>query len=221
MKFVVSAFSVAVVLVALASVPPSSRADNSPETITVYNAQHESLAKAWVEAFTKETGIKVDLRNGDDSEFANQIVAGRRSLAGRRVPHRELAGHGAGRCGRPVRAGRRRHPGPGARGLPACRRPLGRDRGALDRVRLRQDQADAGQAAEVAARPRRPELEGPLGRLAHRAPTSRRSSARCSSSRARRPPPPGCKAMKENVNGLPGQQHRHEGASMPARSRAR
>ena len=75
MKFVVSAFSAAVVLaVALASVP-SSRADNSPETITVYNAQHASLAKEWAEAFTKETGIKVVLRNGDDSEFANQIVA--------------------------------------------------------------------------------------------------------------------------------------------------
>ena len=82
MKFVVSAFSVAVVLVALASVPPSSRAGNSPETITVYNAQHASLAKEWVKAFTKETGIKVVLRNGEDSEFANQIVAeGERSPA--------------------------------------------------------------------------------------------------------------------------------------------
>ena len=51
--------------VALASVPPSSRADNSPETITVYNAQHASLTKEWVEGFTKETGIKVVLRNGE------------------------------------------------------------------------------------------------------------------------------------------------------------
>lgn len=42
--------------------------------IVVYNAQHESLTKAWVEGFTRETGIKVTLRNGDDSEMGNQIV---------------------------------------------------------------------------------------------------------------------------------------------------
>jgi iron(III) transport system substrate-binding protein len=45
------------------------------EGIVVYNAQHESLAKEWAEGFTKETGIKVTLRNGGDSEFSNQIVA--------------------------------------------------------------------------------------------------------------------------------------------------
>ena len=43
-------------------------------TITVYNAQHESLTKAWAEGFTKETGIKVILRKGSDMELANQIV---------------------------------------------------------------------------------------------------------------------------------------------------
>lgn len=43
--------------------------------IIVYNAQHESLAKEWVKGFTKETGIKVTLRNGGDSDFSNQIVA--------------------------------------------------------------------------------------------------------------------------------------------------
>ncbi|HST47504.1 MAG TPA: iron ABC transporter substrate-binding protein [Jatrophihabitans sp.] len=42
-------------------------------TITVYNAQHESLTQAWADAFTKESGIKVVLRNGDDFEMANQI----------------------------------------------------------------------------------------------------------------------------------------------------
>lgn len=42
--------------------------------IVVYNAQHESLTKAWIEGFTKETGIKVTVRNGDDSEMGNQIV---------------------------------------------------------------------------------------------------------------------------------------------------
>lgn len=43
--------------------------------ITVYNAQHEELTKAWADGFTKKTGVKVNLRNGDDSEMANQIVA--------------------------------------------------------------------------------------------------------------------------------------------------
>ncbi|WP_370599370.1 iron ABC transporter substrate-binding protein [Pseudomonas nitroreducens] len=52
---------------------PSFAASDS-DGIVVYNAQHESLTKAWVEGFTKETGIKVTLRNGDDSELGNQIV---------------------------------------------------------------------------------------------------------------------------------------------------
>jgi len=42
--------------------------------IVVYNAQHESLAKEWAAGFTKETGIKVTIRNGSDMQFANQII---------------------------------------------------------------------------------------------------------------------------------------------------
>ncbi len=42
--------------------------------ITVYNAQHASLTKEWADAFTKETGIKITLRQGSDLELANQIV---------------------------------------------------------------------------------------------------------------------------------------------------
>jgi iron(III) transport system substrate-binding protein len=42
--------------------------------IVVYNAQHESLGKAWADEFTRETKIEVTLRNGSDMEFANQIV---------------------------------------------------------------------------------------------------------------------------------------------------
>lgn len=42
--------------------------------ITVYNAQHESLAQEWVDAFTQETGIKVTVRNGSDTEMSNQII---------------------------------------------------------------------------------------------------------------------------------------------------
>lgn len=43
-------------------------------SITVYNAQHVSLTQAWADAFTKETGIKVTMRNAGDSELGNQIV---------------------------------------------------------------------------------------------------------------------------------------------------
>lgn len=52
----------------------SAHAAPSAEGIVVYNAQHESLTKSWVEGFTKETGIKVTVRNGSDSEMGNQIV---------------------------------------------------------------------------------------------------------------------------------------------------
>ena len=57
-----------------ASGSPSSDAAASGEGITVYNAQHESLTKEWVDAFTKETGIKVTMRQGSDTELSNQIV---------------------------------------------------------------------------------------------------------------------------------------------------
>jgi iron(III) transport system substrate-binding protein len=42
--------------------------------LTLYNAQHEDLAKAMVADFTKETGIKVNIRSGKDFELANQLV---------------------------------------------------------------------------------------------------------------------------------------------------
>jgi iron(III) transport system substrate-binding protein len=45
-----------------------------PDALVVYNAQHEQLTEEWAEAFTAETGIEVVLRNGDDSELANQLV---------------------------------------------------------------------------------------------------------------------------------------------------
>ncbi len=57
-------------LASLAAAPARAQADG----ITVYNAQHASLTKAWAEGFTKETGIKVVLRNGGDTELGNQII---------------------------------------------------------------------------------------------------------------------------------------------------
>ncbi len=43
--------------------------------ILVYNAQYEPLTRQWVEEFTRETGIRVTLRNGDDIDLARQVVA--------------------------------------------------------------------------------------------------------------------------------------------------
>jgi iron(III) transport system substrate-binding protein len=41
--------------------------------ITLYNGQHESTTTPIVEAFEKATGIKVEVRNGESDQFANQI----------------------------------------------------------------------------------------------------------------------------------------------------
>lgn len=60
---------------ALVSVALAQDASDAPEGLIIYNAQHQSLTKEWTDAFTKETGIKVTVRDGGDSEFANQIVA--------------------------------------------------------------------------------------------------------------------------------------------------
>lgn len=45
------------------------------DTLLVYNAQHESLTKEWIDAFTKETGVKVEYRQGGDTDLGNQIIA--------------------------------------------------------------------------------------------------------------------------------------------------
>ncbi len=45
------------------------------DELLVYNAQHESLTKEWIDAFTKATGIKVTYRQGGDTELGNQLVA--------------------------------------------------------------------------------------------------------------------------------------------------
>ncbi len=60
-------------LTACSTGTPTPAASGAGE-ITVYNAQHESLTQEWVDAFTKETGIKVTVRNGDDTEMSNQII---------------------------------------------------------------------------------------------------------------------------------------------------
>jgi len=58
-----------------APVASGSASDGSVSgEITVYNAQHDTLTKEWVDAFTKETGVKVTIRQGSDTELSNQIV---------------------------------------------------------------------------------------------------------------------------------------------------
>ena len=49
-------------------------AQGADDGIVVYNAQHVSLTQAWANGFTKDTGIKVILRNGSDTGLGNQIV---------------------------------------------------------------------------------------------------------------------------------------------------
>lgn len=46
----------------------------SSDGIVVYNAQHASLTQAWADGFTAETGIKVTVRKGSDTELGNQLV---------------------------------------------------------------------------------------------------------------------------------------------------
>jgi iron(III) transport system substrate-binding protein len=72
MKFIVSGIA-AIATAWIASAYPAA-AEDTATTITVYNAQHASLTKAWVAAFTRETGIKVIQRDGGDAELGNQIV---------------------------------------------------------------------------------------------------------------------------------------------------
>ena len=68
-----SCFSLALLSSSLFLSTQSVAADNN-DGIVIYNAQHENLVKSWVDGFTKETGIIVTLRNGDDSELGNQLV---------------------------------------------------------------------------------------------------------------------------------------------------
>jgi iron(III) transport system substrate-binding protein len=74
MKFYASIAAGAVMAAALTTFSTASIAQTADDGIVVYNAQHESLTQAWADAFTKETGIKVRLRNGSDTELGNQLV---------------------------------------------------------------------------------------------------------------------------------------------------
>lgn len=68
---------IAALVSTLAIVASTTAACGSDEgdKLLIYNAQHESLTKEWIEAFTKETGIQVEYRHGGDTEMGNQLIA--------------------------------------------------------------------------------------------------------------------------------------------------
>jgi iron(III) transport system substrate-binding protein len=67
----VAALVVLALVTALAATGCSG--DDGP-SIVVYNAQHEQLLEEIAPEFTDTTGIKVELRNGDDAELSAQLV---------------------------------------------------------------------------------------------------------------------------------------------------
>jgi iron(III) transport system substrate-binding protein len=65
----------AVVVLAIAVGATGCSSSGDGDELLIYNAQHESLTKEWIDAFTKETGIKVTYRHGGDTEMGNQLIA--------------------------------------------------------------------------------------------------------------------------------------------------
>jgi iron(III) transport system substrate-binding protein len=55
------------------SAASSGSSATAGQTITLYNGQHEQTTDALVAAFTKQTGIKVNVRSDDEDVMANQI----------------------------------------------------------------------------------------------------------------------------------------------------
>jgi iron(III) transport system substrate-binding protein len=72
MTRLLSLFSAVALIAGLAA---CSSSDKEADGLLIYNAQHESLTKEWIDAFTKETGIKVTYRQGGDTELGNQLIA--------------------------------------------------------------------------------------------------------------------------------------------------
>ncbi|HEX3005884.1 MAG TPA: iron ABC transporter substrate-binding protein [Angustibacter sp.] len=71
---VASVAAVSLVLAACGGGSQGSASGGGKPTLTLYNAQHEDLIKLMVDGFTKDTGITVQMRGGEDFELANQLV---------------------------------------------------------------------------------------------------------------------------------------------------
>ncbi len=65
----------ALILTVLVGLAGTACSSGGGDELLVYNAQHESLTNEWIDAFTKETGIKVTYRQGGDTELGNQLIA--------------------------------------------------------------------------------------------------------------------------------------------------
>lgn len=61
-------------LAAAALLTACGGASHGGSTITLYNGQHEQTTAALVAAFEKQTGIKVEVRSGNEAELGNQIL---------------------------------------------------------------------------------------------------------------------------------------------------
>lgn len=67
--------TIPLVLLLLTLVAALGGCSSKRDGLVLYNAQNSRLMGTLVDAFTKETGIEVTMRNGDDSELGNQLVA--------------------------------------------------------------------------------------------------------------------------------------------------
>jgi iron(III) transport system substrate-binding protein len=66
----------------LGALRPGSAIAAEQKTMTLYSGQHSNTTTALVNAFTKATGIKVEVRKGHSAQLANQIIEeGERSPA--------------------------------------------------------------------------------------------------------------------------------------------
>ena len=129
-------------LAVVAGATACSSSSDSDELL-IYNAQHESLTKEWIDAFTKETGIKVTYRQGGDTELGNQLVA-----EGEASPADVFLTENSPAMAAVEKAGlfadlERRHPQSGSGAIPSGHRQVDGCRGAHHRLRLQQVQAPA------------------------------------------------------------------------------
>jgi iron(III) transport system substrate-binding protein len=67
-------FLLGVVLVAVSSLLAACGGSSSPNSITLYNGQHEQTTLALVAKFEKLTGITVNVRSGDEDVLATQLA---------------------------------------------------------------------------------------------------------------------------------------------------
>lgn len=70
-----SRVAAALSVIAVVASATACSSDDGGDELLIYNAQHESLTKEWIDAFTEETGIKVTYRQGGDTELGNQLIA--------------------------------------------------------------------------------------------------------------------------------------------------